>query len=165
MFLDQHAAMEIARDYIGAEVVPAMLGWGVTGFVFVNERLRTAVKIHKFADTCQREMQAYELLKRKRLQEQLRRRFSLNVPRMLASDPERHLIHMDLVRPPFLLDFAGVRFAPPDFSDDVMADWHDQIVEKFGDQFALVYAIYDFLAKRGLYYLDFRPSNLNLSGL
>jgi len=72
---------------------------------------------------------------------------------------------MDFVRPPYLLDFAGVLFHPPDFPQDTMDQWHAGIEEMFGPNSAIIYAVYHALAKHGIYYLDFRPSNVNLTGL
>jgi hypothetical protein len=63
------------------------------------------------------------------------------------------------------LDFAGVSLKPPDFSDDTMEQWHASLEEYFGPNVDIVYSIFDSLAKRGLYYMDFRPSNLKLEGL
>jgi hypothetical protein len=39
-----------------------------------------------------------------------------------------NLIRMDFVSPPFLLDFAGVQFSPPDYEQDVMDHWHKGII-------------------------------------
>jgi hypothetical protein len=58
-----------------------------------------------------------------------------------------------------------VSFDPPDFSDETMESWHAGIREMFGPNAHVVYAVYHSLAQRGIYYMDFRPSNLNLTGL
>lgn len=73
--------------------------------------------------------------------------------------------HMDVVSSPYLLDFAGVAFAPPDFSNDVMNDWHARIHDFFGLNASVAYSVYDALKKVGIWYLDLRPSNLKLDGL
>jgi hypothetical protein len=72
---------------------------------------------------------------------------------------------MDLVSPPFLLDFAGVRFSDPEFSADTLVDIHATIDERFGTNAHIAYAVYNSLLKLGMYYLDLRPSNLNIEGL
>lgn len=72
---------------------------------------------------------------------------------------------MDFVSSPFLLDFAGVLFSPPDYNDDVLANWHQGISERFGKNASIAYAVYTSLSQHGMYYMDFRQSNLNLDGL
>lgn len=72
---------------------------------------------------------------------------------------------MDFVSAPYLLDFAGVKFDPPDFSEDTMASWHASLEEFFGPNVSVAYAVYHSLAQHGMYYLDFRPSNMKLDGL
>ena len=74
------------------------------------------------------------------------------------------IIRMDFVSAPFLLDFAGVLFTPPDFSEEVLADWYADIDEKFGPNAWVAHLVYQSLAKLGIYYVDIRPSNLNLDG-
>ncbi len=80
-------------------------------------------------------------------------------------DDGLQLVEMDIVSPPFLLDFAGVRFADPGFSADTLVDVHATIAERFGANAHVAYAVYNSLLRYGMYYLDLRPSNLNLSGL
>jgi hypothetical protein len=46
-----------------------------------------------------------------------------------------------------------------------MADWHAKIRQRFSPNESIVYQVYEFLAGYGLYYTDFRESNLNLPGL
>jgi hypothetical protein len=84
----------------------------------------------------------------------------LNVPRLLDHDDEKEIIRIDFVSAPFLLDFAGVLFRPPDFPEGC----HDAVEEKFGPNSWIAYLVYDSLAKHGIYYTDFRPTNLKLEG-
>lgn len=81
---------------------------------------------------------------------------------MRATDDQRQIIEMDLVRPPFLLDFAGVLFQPPDYSDETMELWREEVEFRFGRNAWLAFSIYGALMKYGLYYMDLRPSNLNV---
>ena len=55
----------------------------------------------------------------------LRPSAGLRVPRLLQFDDDLWVIEMTIVSRPFVLDFAGAYLdMPPDFSDEVMADWH-----------------------------------------
>lgn len=46
-----------------------------------------------------------------------------------------------------------------------MQSWQAGIAELFGPNAHIVYDVYHSLAKHGLFYMDFRPSNLNMTGL
>jgi hypothetical protein len=70
---------------------------------------------------------------------------------------------MDFVKPPYLLDFAGCSLKPPD--EALLEGWHESLNAMFGANVDVVYAVYGELARNEIYYLDFRPSNLNLAGL
>jgi hypothetical protein len=46
-----------------------------------------------------------------------------------------------------------------------LSDIHDTIAERFGLRAHAAYCVYDSLLQIGMYYLDLRPSNLNVEGL
>lgn len=137
------------------------LGWGVSGAVFLSPDARTAIKVFHREEQYQTELNAYRILWRAKLFEL----HGLTIPRPRGRDDKLFAISMAVVRPPFLLDFAGVSFHPPDFSSEVLANWHDDLHEKFGANVRVAYAVYDSLRKLGIYYMDFRHSNMNLEGL
>jgi hypothetical protein len=155
------AAMAAAQQYIGTSEALTELGWGVSGIVFASPLLKTAIKVHHRPESFQTELRAYEFLKRIRLTTL----HGLTIPRLRGHDERRQLIEIDLVRPPYLLDFAGVRFEDPQFSADTLADIHETIRLRFGNRASVAYAVYDSLRKLGMYYLDLRPGNLNFRGL
>ncbi len=66
---------------------------------------------------------------------------------------------MDHVVAPFLVDFAGAQFDEPDWS---IEDWQEDIEFKFGVNAFLAFWVYEELKKHGVYYVDFRQSNLNI---
>lgn len=160
MSLDYARAEEIARRYTRSSRPLTNLGWGVSGFVFLAPD-NTAVKVHKHREPYHTELLAYQRLRRLRI----RRLLGLAIPRLRGYRARGRIIRMDTVSPPYLLDFAGVRFEPPDFNDDVIEDWHSRIEEVFGPNAPFVHEVYHALARHDIYYLDFRPSNLNLEGL
>jgi len=89
----------------------------------------------------------------------------LTVPRLRGYRSDVNLIRMDFVSAPWLLDFAGVLFHPPDFSEDATASWHADVRLRFGSHDWMAWAVYHALAKHGIYYVDLRPSNVNLTHL
>src|SRR5215208_965938 len=110
MALDLPAAERIAAEYLGTTEPLTCLGWGISGFVFLSPDLRTAVKVHRNAESFANELAAYRLLDRLRIF----RLHGLTIPRLRDSRSELSLIRLDFVRPPFLLHLAGVTFSPPD---------------------------------------------------
>jgi hypothetical protein len=137
------------------------LGWGISGYVYLSPDARTAVKIHRYAEGFERELAVYRILRRLKLKSVC----GLTVPQLRGHNSSLRAIRMDFVSPPYLLDFAGATFTPPDFPEDVIAEWRAGIDRQFGQNAWMAYAVYDALGKHGIYYTDFRPSNMNVEGL
>ena len=72
------------------------------------------------------------------------------------------MIEMGIVKPPFLLDFAGAYLdRPPDFPPEVIEEWREQKVEQFGDRWPEVEAVLEFLRTRlGIHLTDIHPGNI-----
>jgi hypothetical protein len=157
--LDPQRAAEIAQEYCHSPAPLERLGWGIGGYVYLSPHPGRVVKVHH-GPGLQTEFEVYRRLRRLRLT----RLYGLNVPRLLGFDAKLNLLEMDLVSAPYLLDFAGVQFSPPDFSEDVMQHWHRGIEDAYGPNAFIAYAVYEFLAKQGMYYMDFRVSNMKLDG-
>jgi hypothetical protein len=161
MSIDLKAAEAVAQRYLRTSEPLEVLGWGIGGYVLLSPDARTAVKVHRSREGFERELLVYRKLRRLRITEL----HGLNIPQLRGHSTGNMLIRMDFVSAPFLLDFAGVLLSPPDFPEDVMAHWHAEIEERFHPNTDIVYAVYDSLAKHGLYYVDFRQTNLKLDGL
>lgn len=160
MEIDHQTAELIATEYLGA--TPARrLGWGISGYVYLSPGLRSAVKVHRSVEGFTRELEVYRRLRALGITSV----HGLTVPKLRNSRADLKLIEMDFVSAPYLLDFAGVRFSPPDFPPDTMDRWRAEIAGRFGPNAWVAYLVYEALAKRGLYYMDFRPTNLNVEGL
>jgi hypothetical protein len=157
---DAQRAAEIAQEYCHSPVALECLGWGIGGYVFLSPQPGRVVKVHH-GHYYEVELEVYRRLRRLRLTQL----FGLNIPRLLGYHEGSRLLEMDFVSAPYLLDFAGVLFAPPDFGDDVMQQWHADIEDAYGPNAHVAYAVHHFLAKHGLYYMDFRVSNMKLDGL
>lgn len=153
-------AHKYAQQFIGTTELLRPVGWGVSGFVFARPDLTTVIKVHHASEPHAIEVKAYERLKQHRIVSLL----GLTVPRLRRSDRVLHLIEIDFVQSPYLLDFAGVSFSKPDFSPETMAEHFASVDERFGKNAHLAYDVYHTLAKIGIYYLDLRISNLNLRG-
>jgi hypothetical protein len=120
----------------------AELGAGVHGIVFVAKSQvdgsKAAIKVQENIAEFARERDAYL-----RLQEvgitQIR---GCNVPQLLAFDDELLAIEMTIVSRPFVLDFAGAYLDfPPEYPEEVMAEWVIEKQEQFGHHWGEVQAI------------------------
>ena len=71
------------------------------------------------------------------------------------------VIEMEVVTRPFVLDFAGAYLdTPPDYPDEVLADWRTEKQEQFGDRWPDVEAILRSLEQFGIYVADVSPGNV-----
>lgn len=87
----------------------------------------------------------------------------LNVPRLVAFDDGFQIIEMEIVAPPYLLDFGKAHLdARPEFPAETMVEWDEQLVELFGDDVPRVKRVLRQLTKYGIYYYDAKPANIRL---
>ena len=81
---------------------------------------------------------------------------------MLRHDDDLWVIEMTVVTRPFVLDFAGAYLDwPPDFSEEVLADWRAEKQEQFGPRWAEVQAILRSLEGYGVFMVDVNPGNIS----
>jgi hypothetical protein len=137
------------------------LGFGIHGIVFVagnkSKSGNTAVKVHRESEPYLRERAVYERLKQIGLTEIL----GFNVPQFIRADDDLLVIEMSIVMRPFVLDFAGAYLdAPPDFSDEIWADWESGKREQFDVRWAKVQAVLTALEAFDIYMVDVSPSNI-----
>jgi hypothetical protein len=158
MELDHASAEQIARDYLGATEPLKRLGWGIGGFVYLSPDGRSAVKVHRHEQWFLNEVKAYYRLRSVRASQL----HGVTIPKVHDERLDLKLILMDFVTPPFLVDFAGVQFHPPDFPPDTLALWRDRIDEMFGPNAHLAWAVYSALTQYDIWYTDFHPRNLSL---
>jgi hypothetical protein len=145
-------------------VIGRELGSGVHGTVFAAEYQteggRSAVKVHRDAAAYARERDVYLRLK----EQGITAVRGCNIPGHIACDDELWVIEMTVVTRPFVLDFAGAYLDyPPDFSDEVLADWRAEKAERFGPRWAEVQAILRALEGYGVFMVDVNPGNISFS--
>lgn len=156
--MDFQTPLRTAQRYLKTSQPLKRLGWGVGGFVYLSPDNLSAVKVHHGNYAV--ELETYRRLRRLGIREL----HGLNIPRLLDNDDANRVIRMDFVNAPFLLDFAGVLFRPPDFPDDPTHGWHADIEDRFGPNAWMAHLVFNSLAKHGIYYVDFRPTNLKMEG-
>ena len=152
-----------ANDYARRHglVLGEQLGFA-HGIVFVAESQtepgRSAIKVHEREAPYRRERDVYLRLQDHSVSE-IR---SSHVPRLLRYEDELWMIEMEVVTRPFVLDFAGAHLdAPPDYSDEVLAEWRADKQQQFADRWPDVEAILWSLERYGVTL----PLNILLDGL
>jgi hypothetical protein len=147
-------------------VLREQLGFGVHGIVLVADSqpetgpspARAAVKAFRHLVHYVRERDVYLRLKAHGV-EAIR---GCRVPRLLDHDDDLQIIAMTLVTRPFVLDFAGAHLdQPPEFSEEVLADWVADKREQYGPRWPEVQAILAVLETYGVYMEDVSPGNIS----
>ena len=123
-----------------------------------TERGRSAIKVHEHERYFCRERDVYLRLAAWEVTD-IR---GCAVPEMLRHDDGLWVIEMTVVTRPFVLDFAGAHLdRPPDFSEDVLADWRAEKHEQFGPRWPHVQAILRDLEGFGVFMSDVNPGNIS----
>ena len=138
------------------------LGSGVHGSVFAIESQAEegslAIKVHERERDYCRERDVYLRLSELEVAE-IR---GCAVPEMTRWDDALWVIEMTVVTRPFVLDFGGAYLdEPPDFPDDVLAEWRAEKKEQFGPHWPEVQAILRFLEGYGIFMEDVNPGNIS----
>ena len=137
------------------------LGFGIHGIIFVAEDKsaggKTAIKAHRALEPFLRGTSVYHRLQEANVTEIL----GFHVPQVLRSDADLRVIEMTIVTRPFVLDFAGAYLeAPPDFPEDVWAEWETEKRDQFDVRWPKVRAILGALEDFGIHMVDVSPSNI-----
>lgn len=138
------------------------LGFGVHGSVFAAEnqsdRRRTAVKALERERFYLRERNVYLRF----MEQSVTYIRGAAVPELLGYDNQLWVIEMTIVSRPFVLDFAGAYLdQPPDYSDEVLADWRAEKQEQFESRWPEVQAILRSLESYGVFMADVNPGNIS----
>jgi hypothetical protein len=164
--MDRSELVGRAAEYCrraGLEFGP-QLGFGVHGTVFSARNQsgtgRTAVKVHERERYYCRERDVYRRLADEGVDSIL----GFDVPRMLNSADELWVIVMTIASPPFVLDFAGAYLdEPPDYPEDVWAEWEQDKRDQFGDRWPTVQAILRRLQGFGVFLADVTANNIRFA--
>jgi hypothetical protein len=136
------------------------LGFGRDGSVY-STSASTALKIHGRPESYARERDCYLRLREHEVVDVR----GFHVPQLIAWDDGLLAIEMTVVERPFLLDFAATCLdEAPDFTEEVMQEWHDEKREQFGehwDEVRLVLAV--LRGHYGIHLLDVNPRNITFS--
>ena len=157
--------LENARAYASQHrlEIGERLGSGIHGIILIVETKaepgKTALKTYYERDPYRRELAVYLRLRDRRVSSIS----GFHIPQLVDFDDQLMAIEMTTVTPPFVLDFAAAYLdAPPQFSDQVWADWEATKQEQFGASWETVLLILNELKRFGIYMLDPSPSNIRI---
>lgn len=141
--------------------VSGRLGFGIHGTVFETEGNVdpgfTALKIFREREPYLRERNVYERL----MESEVIEIFGFRVPQLLAFDDNLLALEMTVVKPPYVLDFAGAWLDfPPKFSEEILEEWERKNQEQFGEDWPMAQIILGDLQDMGIHMLDPSPGNI-----
>jgi hypothetical protein len=83
------------------------------------------------------------------------------VPSLIEFDDTKQVVEMTVVFPPCILDFAKAYVdSPPEFSGEVLRDWHDESADLFEEDWGEVERLLAELRTHGIFYFDAKPGNI-----
>ena len=129
------------------------------GEVWESSR-QTAVKALRRQQNYTAELECYERF----LANGVERIRGFAVPQSVGHDNALQIVEIEIVAPPYIIDFAKCRLDTPfDFSPEVMADWNEAGAEIFEDRWRKVKKLLWALEQYGIYYLDAKPGNITFA--
>jgi hypothetical protein len=137
------------------------LGFGIHGIVFVAKNNfnagKTAIKVHRSEEPYFRKRAVYERLQLAEIWEIL----GFHPPKLLNFDDGLRVIELSIVSRPFVLDFAGAWLdIPPDFSEEIWADWEAEKIAQFESRWPIFQSVIGTLEKLDIHLVDVSPSNI-----
>ena len=83
------------------------------------------------------------------------------VPTLLDADDGLLALRMTAVTAPYILDFAGAWLDfPPEFSDEIWADWERKNQEQFGEDWPMAKVLLGDLEHYEIHMFDPSPTNI-----
>lgn len=153
-------AVDRARAYVLQNNlrVTEQLGWGQDGIVF-STLAQSAIKTFLYSKQYEAERNAYIRF----LELDLSNLSGFSIPRLIRYDDTLLVVEMEIVRPPFVLDFAGAYLdQPPPYAGDrkIMAAWEKRKKFEFGDRWPIVRGLLAEFRRHGVHLSDVKPGNI-----
>jgi len=147
-----------AFAFAGEMSLTRTLGGGDDGIVFATNR-NSAIKSFGYEELFLRERDVYLRLWELEVNETC----GCHVPRLVDFSNAQWCIEMEIVQPPFVLDFAGASLDQrPDYPRDVLEDWQAEKEEQYGDDWPWVQSIIASFAGMKIFLVDVKPGNITL---
>jgi hypothetical protein len=133
------------------------IGGGIQGIV-CSTTLPSAIKTFKAPEHYWREVRVYERIKKCGITNVC----GFSVPKPLAHHDELLVVHMEIVRPPFVVDFASAGVDGPlfEYPPEILQDYEAQRRDMFEDRWPRVKEIIAEFRRHGIYLSDVKPGNI-----
>jgi hypothetical protein len=132
------------------------LGYGYDGIVY-STTCQSAIKGLRYHNLYERERDVYLRLFNRGVFDVC----GCKVPRLIDYEDRLLIVEMEVVTPPFVLDFAGAYLDDrPDFPAEVMRRWLREKAVQFGDDWPRVQSIMAELSGHGIHLADVKPGNI-----
>ncbi len=150
---------QLYAAYQGIEIQHS-LGAGYDGSVFATSR-KSAIKAFHWQVQYDKERDIYLRLRKHQITEIVR----CHVPRLIGFDDQLLVVEMTIVKPPYVLDFAGAYLDQrPDFPPEVRRQWEREKRIQFGADWKYVPRIVVAFERMGIFLADLNPRNICLTG-
>ncbi len=137
-------------------------GFGQDGLVYATNQ-ESVLKCLRYERLYQNERNVYQRLALLECDEIA----GFNVPRLINFDDSLWVVEIQIVSPPFVLDFAGASLERPssvfaEMSEEDLDEWTEGRIELYGDDWPKVETLLAELRKRKIYLGDVKPGNITV---
>ena len=134
------------------------IGSGADGIVIATD-LNTAIKVFRHQLLYLNERNVYMRLQERRVE----KIEGFHVPKLVDYHDDLLLVEMEIVRPPFVVDFAGAYLdRPSPFSPEELQEWETSRQELFGDDWEQVQSVMAAFQGLGIILNDVKPGNVTV---
>ena len=137
-------------------------GFGQDGLVYATNQ-ESVLKCLRFERLYQNERNVYQRLALLECDEIA----GFNVPKLINSDDQLWIVEIQIVSPPFVLDFAGASLDKEsrifaEMSEESLDEWTEARIEMYGDDWPRVETLLAELRKRKIFLSDVKPGNITV---
>ena len=160
-YQEEFHRLQVYASQRGAQLMER-LGFGQDGLVYATDQA-SVVKCLRYERLYQNERNVYQRLAQLGYEEIA----GFNVPKLISSDDELWIVEIQIVTPPFVLDFAGASLDQPsrifaEMSEDDQLEWMESRMEMYGDEWPLVETLLAQLRRHKIFLTDVKPGNISL---
>lgn len=151
-------ALERARDFARRHGLnlEKELGCGYEGVVFSTQH-STAVKALRYETHYLKERDVYLRL----TEHGISLLNGFHIPRLVRYDDQLWIVEMEIVSPPFVLDFAGAYLdEKPGYTRRELHQWELEKREQFGRRWPRVRSVLSAFRRYGIHLADVKPGNV-----
>ena len=160
-YQEEFRRLQVYANQRGVQLMER-LGFGQDGLVCATAQ-ESVLKCLRYERLYQNERNVYQRLNPLGCEEIA----GFNVPKLINSDDALWIVEIQIVTPPFVLDFAGASLYRPsrifaEMSEDDYLEWMESRIEMYGDEWPLVETLLAQLRRHKIFLTDVKPGNISL---